>query len=51
MAEPVLRPAKRDRGAEHSIRTLKETLLSWTVMESLVGVVGLVCVLGLSLVV
>lgn len=31
--------------------TLKETLLSWTVMESLVGVVGLVCVLGLSLVV
>jgi H+/gluconate symporter-like permease len=31
--------------------TLKETLLSWTVMESLVGVVGLICVLGLSLVV
>lgn len=31
--------------------TLKQTLLSWTVMESLVGVVGLVCVLGLSLVV
>ena len=31
--------------------TLKETLLSWTVMESLVGIVGLVCVLGLSLVV
>lgn len=31
--------------------TLKETLLSWTVMESLVGIVGLICVLGLSLVV
>jgi Gnt-I system high-affinity gluconate transporter len=31
--------------------SLKETLLSWTVMESVVGVVGLVCVLGLSLVV
>jgi Gnt-I system high-affinity gluconate transporter len=31
--------------------TLKETLMSWTVMESLVGVVGLICVLGLSLVV
>jgi gluconate transporter len=31
--------------------TLKETLLTWTVMESLVGVVGLLCVLGLSLVV
>jgi Gnt-I system high-affinity gluconate transporter len=31
--------------------TLKQTLLSWTVMESLVGVVGLICVLGLSLVV
>ena len=30
--------------------TLKETLLSWTVMESLVGVVGLLCVLGMSLV-
>jgi Gnt-I system high-affinity gluconate transporter len=31
--------------------TLKETLLSWTLMESLVGVVGLLCVLGISLVV
>jgi H+/gluconate symporter-like permease len=31
--------------------SLKQTLLSWTVMESLVGVVGLICVLGLSLVV
>lgn len=30
---------------------LKGTFLSWTVMESLVGVVGLLCVLGLSLVV
>lgn len=31
--------------------SLKETLLSWTVMESVVGVVGLVCVLVLSLVI
>lgn len=31
--------------------SLKETFLSWTVMESLVGVVGLVCVLALSVVV
>ena len=31
--------------------SLKETFLSWTVMESLVGVVGLVCVLALSAVV
>jgi Gnt-I system high-affinity gluconate transporter len=31
--------------------TLKETLMSWTVMESVVGVVGLLCVLGMSLVV
>nr|WP_295107193.1 gluconate:H+ symporter [uncultured Caulobacter sp.] len=30
---------------------LKGTFLSWTVMESLVGVVGLLCVMGLSLVV
>lgn len=30
---------------------LKGTFLSWTVMESLVGVVGLLCVLGLSLIV
>ena len=30
--------------------TLKQTFLSWTVMESLVGVVGLLCVLGMSLV-
>jgi len=31
--------------------TLKQTFLSWTVMESVVGVVGLLCVLGMSLVV
>jgi gluconate transporter len=31
--------------------SLKETLMSWTLMESLVGVVGLICVLGLSVVV
>ena len=30
--------------------TLKQTLQSWTVMESLVGVVGLLCVLGMSVV-
>ena len=30
---------------------LKGTFLSWTVMESLVGVVGLLCVLGLSVIV
>jgi Gnt-I system high-affinity gluconate transporter len=28
--------------------SLKETFLSWTVMESLVGAVGLICVLLLS---
>lgn len=30
--------------------TLKQTLQSWTLMESLVGVVGLLCVLGMSVV-